>query len=237
MEREVLALSAIIERPPRPFVAVLGGTRVPEKSGGILRLLELADKVCIGGALCFPFLASLGHSTGRSLCPRDEFEPAHLALIAVAGFDRLELPRDFVLGKGGTQGGAATVTLNGRDVPDDWAALDIGPDSAAHYATEIDGAGAVFWNGPLGCLELPAYAAGTRSVAIAMASSAAVTVAAGGDTIRALRSYGLADCVSHLSTGDEAALAFVGGDDLPGVNVLLRAPVAQPVGSSSGFPG
>ena len=235
MEREILALSAIIERPSRPFVAVLGGTKVSEKSGGILHLLELADKVCIGGALCFPFLAALGHSTGRSLCPHDELEPARLALAAAAGFDRLELPRDFVLGSGGGHAGATTVTLNARDVPDDWVALDIGPDTAAHYATEINGAGAVFWNGPMGRLELPAYAAGTRSMATAMASSAAITVAAGGDTVRALRSYGLEDRVSHISTGDEAALALIAGGDLPGVNVLLRAPVAQAVGSCSAF--
>jgi len=226
MECEVNALSAIVEQPSRPLVAVLGGAKVREKIGVVHRFLELADAVCIGGAMCFPFLAALGHSVGRSLCPREELELAREALVAAAGSGRLELPSDLLLAKWGERvEGAAARVREGVDVPDGWMGLDIGPRTADRYAAEIAKAATVFWTGPMGRFEFAAFAGGTRKVAEAVASSSATTVVGGGETDLALRSYGLRDRVSHLSTGGGAALQFLEGRELPGVAALLRTPV------------
>jgi len=227
MEREINALSAIVDRPARPLVAVLGGAKVRDKIGVVRRFLELADTVCIGGAMCFPFLAALGHSVGRSLCPREDLEPAREALVAAAGYGRLELPSDLLLARWGEQqDGATTRVLDGVDVPDDWMGLDIGPRTAHRYAAEIAAAATVFWNGPMGRFELAAFSDGTRRIAEALASSSATTVAGGGETDLALRSYGLRDRVSYISTGGGATLEFLEGRELPGVQALLRTPVA-----------
>ena len=226
MERELRELGAIVERPERPLVAILGGAKVSDKIGVVERFLDLADVLCIGGAMAFPFLAAQGHSVGSSLCPEGDLEPARRALDKAASSRcRLELPQDLRLADE-PEGGSATKTLEGVDVPDGWAGLDIGPRTAERYAAEIAAAGTVFWNGPMGRFELEPFAGGTGAVAGAVASSGATTVIGGGETVEAMRSLSLEGCVTHLSTGGGATLELLEGRELPGVQALLRSTVA-----------
>jgi phosphoglycerate kinase len=225
MEREVLALSAIVERPAQPLVAILGGANVREKIGVILRFLELADTVGIGGAMSFPFLAVLGHRAGDSLCPDGDLEPARSALAAAVRSGRLELPTDLRLARWLEETGPVTRVLHARDVPDGWTGIDIGPMTADRYAAEIDRAATVFWDGPMGRFELDPFADGTRVIAEAVASTSATTVVGGCETVQALRAYGLQDRVSHVSTGGAATLEFLEGRELPGLRALLGATV------------
>ena len=223
MEREVHALGAIVDRPARPLVAIFGGTKIRDKIGVLRRFLDLADAVCIGGAMCFPFLAARGHSVGYSLCRKDDVELARAALATTRGSAcRLELPTDLLVARWGQDGGAQTRYLDGVGVPDGWMGLDIGAESAARYAGLIAAAATVFWNGPMGRFELPQYTAGTRTIADAAASTSAMSVIGGGETVAALQRFGLRDRVNHVSAGGTAMLEFLEDRPLPGVQVLLR---------------
>lgn len=228
MEHEVQVLGKLLERPARPLVAILGGAKVHEKIAVVGRFLELADAVCIGGALCFPFLASLGHRVGRSPCKHEDLESACLALVAAAGLGRLELPEDLTLAQWGAEDESKARVLDGCDVPEEWMGFDIGPRTAARYAAEIVAAGTVFWNGPMGRVELPRFADGTRAIAVAIASTSATTVVGGGETVQALRSYGLQERVSHVSTGGGATLQLLEGRELPALQVLTQTAVSAP---------
>jgi phosphoglycerate kinase len=220
LQREVQTLSAILENPARPLVAVVGGAKVTDKIAVIDRFLELADAILIGGAMCFPFFAAQGHEVGDSLCEAEGVEPARRALAAAAGGScRLELPNDLVLGDR-FAAEAQRRELDGVDVPAGWMGLDVGPRTAQRYAAEIAGAGTVFWNGPMGAFELEPFAAGTRAVAQAVAHAPGTTVVGGGDSAAALRAFGLADRVTHLSTGGGASLELLEGKRLPGVEAL-----------------
>ena len=225
MEREVQTLQEIVERPDQPLVAILGGAKVSDKIGVVERFLELADVLCIGGAMCFPFFAAQGHRVGESLCPEDDVEAARRALTAAA--DPLPARAADRSGararRAGRTGGPA---LDGVDVPDGWSGLDIGPRTSARYAAEIAAAGTVFWNGPMGRFELEPFAAGTRAVAEAVASTPATTVVGGGETVEAMRTFGLADRVTHLSTGGGATLELLEGRELPGVHALMHTAVS-----------
>ena len=226
MERELRELGAVVERPERPLVAILGGAKVSEKIGVVERFLDLADVLCIGGAMAFPFLAAQGHSIGDSLCPEGDLEPAHRALEKSATSRcRLELPEDLVLADGSNSLNPTPRALPGVDVPDGWAGLDIGPRTAERYAAEIAAAGTVFWNGPMGRFELERFATGTRAVANAMAATLSTTVVGGGETVEAVRSFQLDGCITHLSTGGGATLELLEGRELPGVQVLMGSPV------------
>jgi len=226
LEREVSTLSGILEHPERPLVAVIGGAKVADKIGVIDRFLTLADAVVIGGAMCFPFLVAQGHEVADSLCDADDVEHARrvLAQAASPGQARLELPSDLVIGER-LEESADKRVLDGLDVPEGWMGLDIGPATAAHYADEIALAGTVFWNGPMGAFELEPFAAGTRTVAQAVASAPGVTVVGGGDSAAALSRFGLEGTVDHLSTGGGATLELVEGRALPGVQALEGAKV------------
>ena len=221
LEREVRTLTQILEDPARPLVAILGGAKVTDKIGVIDAFLQRAEAVLIGGAMCFPFFATQGHPVGASLCEEEGIEPARRAL-AEAGTDGhapLQLPVDLVLADR-FAADAQRTELDGVDVPDGQMGLDIGPRTAQGYADEIAGAGSVFWNGPMGAFELEPFAAGTRAVAEAVADAEATTVVGGGDSAAALHAFGLADRVTHLSTGDDASLELIEGKSLPGVEVL-----------------
>jgi phosphoglycerate kinase len=220
LEREVTTLSAIIENPAKPLVAVVGGAKVTDKIAVIDRFLEIADAILIGGAMCFPFFKAQGHEVGDSLCETEGVEPARRALeTAAAGGCRLELPSDLVLGE---RFAADTERreLDGVDVPAGWMGLDVGARTTARYAAEIATAGTVFWNGPMGAFELEPFAAGTRAVAEAVAQAPGTTVVGGGDSAAALQQFGLADQVTHLSTGGGASLELLEGKRLPGVEAL-----------------
>jgi phosphoglycerate kinase len=220
LEREVSALSEVIENPSRPLVAVLGGAKVSDKIGVIEAFRRVADNILIGGAMCFPFFKAQGHSVADSLCADDDVE---LARKLIADVDSegaaIHLPSDLVCAER-FAADAAPVPVDGVDVPDGMMGLDIGPRSADAYATIIATAGTVFWNGPMGAFELAPFADGTRAVAEAVARTAAVTVVGGGDSVAALQRFGLADQVTHLSTGGGASLELLEGQTLPGVEVL-----------------
>ena len=220
LEREVTALSKLLDNPSRPFVAVLGGAKVSDKIGVIESLQRAADTILIGGAMCFPFLAAQGHTVGDSLCSPDDVELAAKAIAASSSARAaLALPSDLVLGDH-FGADAEAIGLDGIDVPDGMMGLDIGPRTAKAYQQLILTAGTVFWNGPMGAFELEPFSAGTRAVAEAVAVAAGITVVGGGDSAAALQHYGLADEVNHLSTGGGAALELIEGRALPGVEVL-----------------
>lgn len=220
LEREVQALTGLLDNPSRPLVAVLGGAKVSGKIGVIESFQQVADTILIGGAMCFPFLAAEGHSVGDSLCAADDVELAKQAIAASSGARaQIALPSDLVLAD--HFGDDATAQpLDGVDVPDGLMGLDIGPRSADAYGQIILTAGTVFWNGPMGAFELEPFSAGTRAVAGAVAAAPGVTVVGGGDSAAALERFGLADEVTHLSTGGGAALELIEGRKLPGVEVL-----------------
>ena len=220
LEREVRELTSVLSDPDRPLVVVLGGAKVTDKVGVIERFLEIADRILIGGAMCFSFFRAQGHETGESLVEEEGIELARraLELASKSGCD-LDLPTDLVLGAS-FSADADPVATDGVDVPAGMIGLDIGPASARAYAEAIAAAGTVFWNGPMGAFELPPFAAGTRVVAEAVAASDATTIVGGGDSGAALSEFGLADRVSWLSTGGGASLELIEGKPLPGVEAL-----------------
>ena len=220
LEREVRTLTGLLDKPERPLVTVLGGAKVSDKLAVIERFLVVADMILIGGAMCFPFLVSGGHSIGSSLCAEEDVELAERLLASLdADNAKLELPSDLLLADR-FAADAETRELDGVDVPDGWMGVDIGPRTSAAYAAEIDRAGTVFWNGPMGAFELEPFAAGTRAIADAIANAPGTTVVGGGDSAAAMQSFGMADRVTHLSTGGGAALELIEGRTLPGVEAL-----------------
>jgi phosphoglycerate kinase len=220
LEREVKALSGLLDHPSRPLVAVLGGAKVSDKIGVIESFQRVADTILIGGAMCFPFLAAQGHDVGASLCAAEDVELARKAIAGAAGARAsIALPSDLVLADH-FGADAEPQLLDGLDVPDGLMGLDIGPRSAEAYAQIILTAGTVFWNGPMGAFELEPFSAGTRAVARAVAAAPGVTVVGGGDSAAALVQFGLDEEVTHLSTGGGAALELIEGRSLPGVEVL-----------------
>ena len=221
LEKEVTTLEALVEDPDRPLVVVLGGAKVSDKIGLIDRFMDIADTILIGGAMCFSFFRAQGMPTGDSLVEEEGVELARRALERSEGDARcrLLLPIDLVLGERFDED-AERREIDGVEVPGGWMGLDIGPATAEAYGREVESAGTVFWNGPMGAFELEPFAEGTRAVAYAVARSEATTVVGGGDSAAALAQFGLADKVTHLSTGGGAALELLEGKPLPGVEAL-----------------
>ena len=228
LQREIEVLLPLRDEPARPFVVILGGSKVSDKLGVIDSLLEVADALVIGGGMCFTFLAAQGHRIGDSLVELDHVDTCRRLLESGAA---IHLPTDLtVLGPGGEIGrpdAGGEVRQIGADVPDGWKGLDIGPGTAAAFGDLIAEARTVFWNGPMGVFEDPRFAAGTRTVAVAMAEARGFTVVGGGDSAAALDSFGLADEVDHVSTGGGASLELLENGDLPGLEALRGAPNAH----------
>jgi phosphoglycerate kinase len=218
LEREVRVLTDLLAHPAQPLLAVLGGAKVADKIGLIASFLERAEAVLIGGAMAFPFLAAGGHEIGASLCEPRDVELAR-DLLASDDTRKLRLPDDLVVADR-LAADAQTEVVDSPDVPAGMMGLDIGPRTAAVYSDLISRAGTVFWNGPMGAFELEPFAAGTRAVAAAMAAAPGTTVAGGGDSAAALARYGLADRLTHVSTGGGAAIELLEGRSLPGLEVL-----------------
>ncbi len=216
LEREVDVLLGLRRDPKRPFVAVLGGAKVSDKLGVIEALLDVADTVLVGGAMCFTFLAAQGHRIGASLCEPDRIDGCR-TLLETHG-DAIALPEDLVAERDGE------IRNVGRDVPDGWRGLDIGPGTAAAFGDVVHEARTVFWNGPMGMFEDLRFAAGTEAVAHAVADARAFTVVGGGDSAAAVAQFGLADDVDHVSTGGGASLELLESGDLPGLAALRSAP-------------
>ena len=220
LEREVTTLRRIVEAPERPLVVVLGGAKVSDKIAVIERFLDTAETLLIGGAMCFSFFRAQGRPTGDSLVEEQGVELAGEALAkAEHARCQLLLPMDLVLADR-FDAAAERRESEGTDVPDGWMGLDVGPRTAEAYSREIEGAGTVFWNGPMGAFELEPFAGGTRALAEAMAAAPGTTVVGGGDSAAALAEFGLAGDVTHLSTGGGAALELLEGKELPGVEAL-----------------
>jgi phosphoglycerate kinase len=219
---EVKALSRLLEGPARPFVAVLGGSKVSDKLAVLSNLLGQVDTLVVGGGMCFTFLAAQGNGVGDSLFEPDQVGPVR-DLLARAGREgkRILLPTDLVVAAAFAEDARRRVVPASAIEPG-WRGLDIGPESAAAFAAAVRDAKTVFWNGPMGVFEWPPFAAGTRAVAEAIASTSAYTVVGGGDSAAALAQFGLADKVDHLSTGGGASLELLEGRTLPGVSVLQR---------------
>jgi phosphoglycerate kinase len=221
LEREVSELTAVVESPKRPLVVVLGGAKVSDKVGVIDRFLEVADRILIGGAMCFGFFKAQGIETGDSLV--EGVELAGEALQRAQQSDcELMLPVDLVLGRE-FDADTERRESDGVEVPEGWMGLDIGPRSAEVYAEAIAGAGTVLWNGPMGAFEMEPFAGGTRTVAEGVAAAPGTTVVGGGDSVAALNQFGLDDEVDWVSTGGGASLELLEGKKLPGVEALLDA--------------
>jgi phosphoglycerate kinase len=223
LEREVEELTRVVVSPERPLVVVLGGAKVSDKVGVIDRFLEVADRILIGGAMCFSFFRAQDVPTGDSLV---EGEGVSLAAEALKQAEKsscdLLLPTDLVLGEA-FDADTAVRLAEGVVVPDGWMGLDIGPATTAAYAKAIAAAGTVLWNGPMGAFELEPFAAGTRGVAEAVAAALGTTVVGGGDSVAALHQFGLAEKVDWVSTGGGASLELLEGKKLLGVEALSDA--------------
>ena len=222
MERELATLSRLLDDPPRPFVAILGGAKVSDKLGVIDNLLERVDRLLIGGAMCFTFLQAKGYDVGGSRVEEDQVGTCRdlLAQADKAGVALL-LPTDIVAAEA-FESDADHRRVSADSIPEGWMGLDIGSETVNRFAAAIADAGAVLWNGPMGVFEWPAFAAGTEGVARAVAGSDGFTVIGGGDSAAAIRKLGLADQVTHVSTGGGASLEFLEGRDLPGVAALQK---------------
>lgn len=226
LAREVKVLSGLRENPKRPFVAVLGGSKVSDKIGVIEALMDVVDSLVIGGGMCFTFLAAQGNSVGASLLETDQIDTCRRLLES----GKIHLPSDITaLGPGGKIGdpeAGGEVRQAGTSLPDGWMGLDIGPGTAAEFGDVIAEARTVFWNGPMGVFEDPRFAAGTRSVAQSVAECRGFTVVGGGDSAAAVAEFGLASEIDHISTGGGASLELLEQGDLPGLKALRGAPNA-----------
>jgi phosphoglycerate kinase len=218
---ELEAFARILERPEHPFAVVLGGAKVGDKIGVIERFTGLADAVLIGGAMAFTFLAARGIGVGASKHEDAAGQDVARQAMAEAGERGCELvlPADVVIAER-VEADAPTRVVAADAIPDGWMGLDIGPETSAAYARRLSEACTIFWNGPMGVFELEPFAAGTLAIAHAAAEADAVSVVGGGDSVAAVNRAGVADAITHVSTGGGAALELVEGRPLPGVEAL-----------------
>ncbi|HEY1704904.1 MAG TPA: phosphoglycerate kinase [Trebonia sp.] len=228
---EVEVLRRLTENPARPYAVVLGGSKVSDKLGVIGNLLGLADRLLIGGGMTYTFLAAQGHEVGTSLLEADQIETVkNLLADATSRGVEIVLPVDIVAASG-FAADADHITVPADGIPADRMGLDIGPESAKLFAAKLADAKTVFWNGPMGVFEFPAFAAGTRAVAEAITKVDGLTVVGGGDSAAAVRSFGLAeDAFGHISTGGGASLEYMEGKTLPGLVALSNGGGDNPPG-------
>jgi phosphoglycerate kinase len=220
MEQEMTMLGSALESPRRPLAAVLGGAKVSDKIGVLKRLMTQADAIFIGGGMAATFFRAKGYGIGSSLVEEDLVEASGVIMKqAEEGGPTLHLPADVVITDELEQGGQFRVVAADQ-VPRGWMIVDIGPAAAKLFAVELGNMGTVVWNGPMGVFEISPFDAGTRTVAEALAKSVAVTVIGGGSTAEAMDHLGLADQMTHVSTGGGASLEFLEGKLLPGVAAL-----------------
>ena len=217
MEKEIQYLGQAVSNPEKPFVAILGGAKISDKIGVIKNLLKKADSILIGGGMANTFFKAQGYPVADSLVEDEALETAK-EILAQAG-TKFRLPVDVVIADK-FEADAAQKTMSTGPIPDGWRILDIGPETVAHYAKIIKDAKTVVWNGPMGVFEFPAFAKGTFAIAQAAAESGAVTIVGGGESVAAVKGSGLADKITHISTGGGASLEMLEGLTLPGVAAL-----------------
>lgn len=224
MEKELHYLGQLMEDPPRPFVAILGGAKVSDKITVINNLLPKINTLLIGGGMAYTFLKALDVPVGKSLVEADKLDLAKGLIEKAKRFDvKLLLPIDHIVANE-FKADAEHKLVGRSDIPDDWMALDIGPETIHSYAVAISNAKTAIWNGPMGVFEFDAFAAGTMAMAQAMADTKGTTVIGGGDSVAAVNKSGLKDQMTHISTGGGASLEFLEGRTLPGVAALTDKP-------------
>jgi len=220
MEKELDYLGKAVENPAHPYVAIVGGAKVSDKIELLENFLKLADTVLIGGAMAYTFLKAQGIEVGKSKVEEDKLENARTLLnSAKSSGKKFLLPIDHVVADKFDAGAPAQV-VNTANIPPDKIGMDIGPATRAAYAHEIAGAKTIVWNGPMGVFEYPQFAEGTLAVAKAVAASSAMSIVGGGDSVAAVKKMGVADKITHISTGGGASLEFLSGLTLPGVAAL-----------------
>jgi phosphoglycerate kinase len=222
MERELRYLSHVLESPDRPFVAILGGAKVSDKIDVIQNLLAQVDRLIIGGAMAYTFFKARGVPVGRSLVEDDKLDEARAILDATKRGTPLLLPSDHVVTDKIAEGTANEVLAVGDARIGDRIGVDIGPATIKAYTAAIADARTVVWNGPMGVFEIEVFATGTNAVARAVAAVVGTTIIGGGDSIAAVKKAGIADKITHISTGGGASLEFLAGRALPGVVALTE---------------
>ena len=220
IQKEIKFMGGALANPKRPLVAILGGAKVSDKIGVIENLIDKCDTIIIGGGMAYTFMKYLGHNIGTSLLEADWVEKAgEMMKKAEDKGVKFLIPVDNKVGKEYDENTEAKI-VSSDDIPDGWMGLDIGPKTQEVFANAIKGAGTVIWNGPMGVSEWDNFAAGTISVAKAVADSGAISIIGGGDSVAAVTKLGFADKMSHISTGGGASLEFLEGKDLPGICAL-----------------
>ncbi|HEU5099994.1 MAG TPA: phosphoglycerate kinase [Roseiflexaceae bacterium] len=220
MEKELNELGGILDNPERPFVAIMGGAKISDKISVITNLLRIVDSLLIGGGMANTFLLAMGHKVGDSLAEANAVEEVNKILFFANGREtEILLPTDVVIADA-MDANANRKVVSIDSVPNGWRILDIGPETVAAFSNKIKNAKTVFWNGPMGYFEAAPFAEGTRAIAKAMGESSARTVIGGGDSVAAVEQMGLADKISHISTGGGASLELLEGRELPGVAAL-----------------
>ena len=220
MEREVKYLSRVVERPEHPFVAILGGAKISDKIGVIENLIESVDGLLIGGGMAYTFLKAMGLSIGDSIVEPDKLELASKLLNRAEDRDiDISLPADHVIGRELNPLTESRI-VECTEIPDEWRGMDIGPKSVEAFGAIVDGAKTIVWNGPLGIYEFEKFANGTIEIAKRLAESDAVSIIGGGDCVAAVHKAGVADRITHISTGGGASLEFLEGKTLPGIAAL-----------------
>jgi phosphoglycerate kinase len=224
MEKELNYLGKVLANPSEPFVAIIGGAKVSDKIGVIENLIGKVDALLIGGGMAYTFLKAQGQEVGKSLVEIDKLEMANaLREKAKSAGTKFMLPVDHVLADKFAANAHTQIVQGNAAFPDGWMALDIGPKTAEAFAAEIAEARTIVWNGPMGVFEMPAFAKGTLRVAQAVAANQdAISIVGGGDSVSAVEQAGVADKITHISTGGGASLEFLEGKKLPGVEALTN---------------
>lgn len=220
LENELSFLGKALQAPAHPFIVILGGAKISDKIGVIRSLMQQADRLLVGGGMANTFLAARGLDLADSLVEDQAVQQAE-ELLGLAG-DRLMLPLDAVVADA-FEAGANHQVVAVEAVPAAWRVMDIGPQTVERFSQALQGAGMVFWNGPMGVFEFPAFSVGTQAIAQAVAESGATSIVGGGDSVAAIHQAGLQDRITHLSTGGGASLEFMEGKELPGVAALRLA--------------
>ncbi|MFT7623896.1 MAG: phosphoglycerate kinase, partial [Myxococcota bacterium] len=224
LEREVKALSGLLAKPERPFICIVGGAKVAGKIGVIENLLPVCDQILIGGAMAYTFLAARGLRIGNSRVEEDKIALAKRALLkADARGVEIVLPSDHVCAPEIANDAPTKVFHNGDVIPDRLMGLDIGPETVEQYVAAINASRTVFWNGPMGVFEMPAFAQGTMQVANAIAKANTTSVVGGGDSVSAVKKAGVTPFINHISTGGGASLELMEGKELPGIEALRQS--------------
>ena len=222
IKKEIDFLGSALENPERPFVAILGGKKVSDKIGVIENLIEKVDTLIISGGMAYTFFKALGYEIGNSICEEDKIDLAKSLLEKAKNKNvKILLPVDIHVAKEVTEE-AEDKFVSCKEIPSGWIGVDAGPETVALFKEELEKAKTVVWNGPLGVFEIKKYATATNEIAKILANIDATTIIGGGDSASAIEKAGLADKMTHISTGGGASLEFLEGKQLPGVTCLLN---------------